>query len=64
MAVQHLRETSIMLSFSVLPDPRKNRNQSYSLFDIITVAVLGVFCGADNWVDATLWGESNKEWLQ
>lgn len=64
MAIQNLRETSIMLSFSVLPDPRKNRNQSYSLYDIISVAILAVLCGADDRVEISLWGESNQAWLQ
>ncbi len=64
MAVQNLNETSIMLSFSALPDPRKNRNQVYSLFDIITVSILSVLCGADDWMEVNLWGESNLPWLQ
>ena len=64
MTVQNPRETSIMLSFSVLPDPRKNRNQNYSLFDIVTVTILGVLCGADDWVEISLWGEANLSWLQ
>ncbi len=64
MAVQNLRETSIMLSFSVLPDPRRSRNQTYSLFDIITVTVLAVLCGADDQVEISFWGEANKSWLQ
>ena len=64
MAVQNLNETSIMLSFSVLPDPRKSRNQVYSLFDIITVAILSVLCGADDWMEVSLWGEANLSWLQ
>ena len=64
MPIQNLQETSIMLSFSILPDPRKNRNQVYSLFDIITVSVLAVLCGADDWVEIYFWGEANKLWLQ
>ena len=64
MTVQNLNETSIMLSFSVLPDPRKKRNQNYSLFDIVTVTILGILCGADDWVEISLWGEANLSWLQ
>lgn len=64
MTVQNLCETSIMLSFSDLPDPRKNRNQTYSLFDIITVSILAVLCGADDWVEISFWGEANLSWLQ
>ena len=64
MGVQNLQETSIMFSFSMLPDPRKSRNQCYSLFDIVTVAILGVLCGADDWVEISLWAQGNQEWLQ
>ena len=64
MKIQNLRETSIMLSFSTLPDPRKSRNQTYSLFDILTVAILAVLCGADDWVEISFWGEANLTWLQ
>ena len=63
-AKRSLRETSILLNFSVLPDPRKSRNQEYSLFDIVSVAILGVLCGADDWVTISLWAESNHAWLQ
>lgn len=64
MVIQNLRETSIMLSFSMLPDPRRNRNQLYSIFDIITVTVLAVLCGADDWVEVSFWGDANLTWLQ
>ena len=64
MSIQNLKETSIMLSFSALPDPRKNRNQVYPFFYIITVAILSVLCGADDWTEVSLWGESNLHWLQ
>ena len=65
MTIQdQIRKTSIMQNFLVLPDPRKSRNQEYTLFDIITVAVLGVLCSADDWVEISLWGDSNLEWLQ
>lgn len=64
MAVQNLQETSIMISFSVLPDPRKSRNQVYPLFDIITVTILAVLCGADDWVEVNFWGKANLSWLQ
>lgn len=64
MPIQNLQETSIMASFSTLPDPRKNRNQTYSLFDIVTVTILAVLCGADDWVEVSFWGEANQVWLQ
>ncbi|MEX0961752.1 MAG: ISAs1 family transposase [Simkaniaceae bacterium] len=58
-----LRQTSIMTYFSIIPDPRKERNQVYNLFDLITIAILAVLCGADDWVEVNLWATSNIEWL-
>lgn len=59
-----LRQTSIVSSFSIIPDPRKDRNQLYSIFDLITIAILGILCGADDWVEVNLWADSNNEWLK
>lgn len=59
-----LRQTSIMSYFSIIPDPRKERNQVYNLFDLITIAILGILCGADDWVEVNLWATSNIEWLK
>lgn len=59
-----LRQTSIMSCFSIIPDPRKERNQIYNLFDLITIAILGILCGADDWVEVNLWATANLEWLK
>lgn len=59
-----LRQTSIMSCFSIIPDPRKERNQVYNLFDVITIAILGILCGADDWVEVNLWAAANIDWLQ
>lgn len=59
-----LHQTSIMSCFSIIPDPRKERNQTYNLFDIITISILGILCGADDWVEVNLWASANIEWLQ
>lgn len=53
-----------MISFSILPDPRKARNQAYNLFEIVSIAILAMLCGADDWVEVSLWAESNQEWLK
>ncbi len=64
MSQQHaVRETSIMLAFSILPDPRKARNHAYSVSEIVSIAILAILCGADDWVEVSLWSESNLEWL-
>lgn len=42
----------LLLAFSDLPDPRKQRNQHYPLIDIIAVVVMGIICAADDFVAA------------
>ncbi len=58
------RESSIFIAFQGLPDPRKERNQTYSLFDLIAVSILAVLCGADDWIAVNMWVECNLGWLQ
>lgn len=58
------KPNSIFVAFQDLPDPRKFRNQSYNLFDIVTISILAVLCGADDWVAISLWGHCNLSWLQ
>ncbi len=59
-----LHETSIMSYFSIIPDPRKERNQVYNLFDLITIAILCILYGADDWVEVNLWATANIDWLK
>lgn len=40
----------LLLAFSDLPDPRKQRNQHYPLIDIIAVVIMGIICAADDFV--------------
>nr|WP_166155606.1 transposase family protein [Neochlamydia sp. AcF84]NGY94996.1 hypothetical protein [Neochlamydia sp. AcF84] len=40
---------SVFAVFKGREDPRKQRNQIYSLFDIVTISILAVLCGADDW---------------
>lgn len=58
------KPNAIFVAFQDLPDPRKSRNKSYSLFDIVTISILAVLCGADDWVAISLWGQCNLNWLQ
>jgi len=44
-------ETSILKYFADLEDPRIERNRKHPLTNVITIAILGVICGADTWVD-------------
>lgn len=55
---------SIFTAFKDLEDPRRKRNQRYSLFDLLTISILGILCGADDWVAINLWASCNLLWLQ
>jgi len=58
------RKSSIFLAFEDLSDPRRDRNQVHSLFDVIAISILAVLCGADDWVAVSLWADCNLSWLQ
>lgn len=50
--------------FSVLPDPRRDKCKKHLLLDIITIAILAVIGGADNFVEIEEFGEAKEEWLK
>ncbi len=55
---------SLEESFSELEDPRADYGKRHLLLDIIIIAVCAVICGADNWVEVELFGQSKEEWLR
>ena len=50
--------------FSGLPDPRIDRCKRHALFDVVSVALCAVICGADTWVDVAEFGRSKEPWLR
>lgn len=58
-----LPEKSILNYFAELDDPRIEKNQKHPLINIIAIAILGVICGADTWVDIERYGNAKQEWL-
>jgi predicted transposase YbfD/YdcC len=50
--------------FAQVTDPRINRTKDHKLIDIIGIAICAVICGAENWVDIELYGNSKIVWLQ
>src|SRR5271166_2687381 len=50
--------------FAQMEDPRVERTKEHLLMDIIVIAVCGVICGADNWVDIEAWGQEKIGWLK
>jgi len=57
-------EISLIEHFGELEDPRIDRTKHHQLLDIIVIAVCGVICGADNWVDIELFGRSKLKWFR
>jgi predicted transposase YbfD/YdcC len=54
---------SIGEHFSKIEDPRMERKKLHPLLNVIVIAICGVVCGAENWVDIELFGNMKKEWL-
>ncbi len=57
-------ETSILAYFAELDDPRIEKNRKHPLINVVSIAVLGVICGADTWVDIERYGKAKREWLR
>ena len=55
---------SIMDHFSVISDPREASGRRHKLDDILIIAICAVICGADEWTEIELFGESKYEWFK
>lgn len=58
-----LAETSIFAYFADVEDPRKEKNRKHPLINLIGIAIRGVICGADSWVDIERYGKAKQEGL-
>jgi hypothetical protein len=54
--------TNIHQYFGDVSDPR-GQNVRPPMLSIITIAICGTLCGADNWVDIEMYGQAKQEWL-
>ncbi len=50
--------------FGKIKDPRIGNATRHKLLDIIVIAICGVICGADGWVDVVLFGKSKMDWFK
>lgn len=50
--------------FGQLPDPRAERAKRHDLLEILIIAVCGIICGADSWVDLEEFGKAKEEWFR
>lgn len=52
---------SIAKHFGKAKDPQVERSKRHKLLDIMLIAISGVTCGADNWVDLEMFGNAKLE---
>jgi predicted transposase YbfD/YdcC len=57
--MEHLRAR-----FAGLDDPRVERTKLHQLLDVITIAICAVICGADDWVEIELFGNSKRNFFE
>ena len=53
----------ILRVFEKLPDPRR-ANARHKLIDILTLALVGVICGAGGWEGVVAYGKGKYAWLK
>ncbi len=61
--MQGTAQPSLLVHFSALVDPRIERTRLHPLRSVVGIAVCGVICGADSWVEVAEFGESRRDWL-
>lgn len=64
MTLNLAADAPLLQAFAVLPDPRKSRNQIYPLSDIIAVAIIGILCSGNDWVNVVRWAHAYEEWFR
>ena len=62
--MEGLPATSISEHFGTLTDPRVERCKVHPLVEIVTIALCGVICGADDWVSIEAFGQEKEAWLR
>jgi predicted transposase YbfD/YdcC len=55
--------SSISEYFGGIRDPRSGNNVWHPLINIMTIAICGAICGADNWVDMEMFGNAKQAWF-
>lgn len=54
---------SLVELFAGLEDPRVARAQRHSLLAMVTIALCGVICGAESWVEIAEFGQAKAAWF-
>jgi predicted transposase YbfD/YdcC len=57
-------DTNFLDEFESIEDPRLDRNQLYSISEILLVTFLAVICGAEGWQDVENYGKAKINYLR
>jgi predicted transposase YbfD/YdcC len=57
-------DRSLVSHFSTLEDPRCSLKRRHVLSDMIAIAIAGVLCGAEGWVQIAQFGRAKQAWLE
>ena len=55
---------SIMEIFEELPEPRRGNAIRHKLLDVITIGILAIICGYDDYTEMELFGQMREQWLR
>jgi hypothetical protein len=55
---------SLQTCFATVEDPRIECTKRHKLLDIIIIAICGVICGAEGWVEIEEFGKAKAMWLK
>lgn len=50
--------------FQSLTDKRRGAGKRHKLIDILTIAICGIICGADDWSGIEEYGQAKEDWLK
>ncbi len=62
--MEKANKPSLHSIFEALSDPRVERTKQHQLLDIMIIAILGVLCGAEGWVEIESFGKTKEAWLK
>jgi DDE_Tnp_1-associated len=54
---------SLQSIFESIEDPRVERTKRHQFLDSMLIAMLGVRCGAEGWVEIEPFGKTKEAWL-
>ncbi len=62
--MEQQRSLDLASYFAEIEDPRIERTKQHKLLDIIIIAICGMICGAEGWVEIEEFGKEKEEWLK